>query len=100
MTSTGAGARVPTARLRLRRRLTASPSSEPLGLLAVDHHALPAQQDMKTAIAEPATLVRLLAQLLTKLGIIVPRGTVTHGLAIGIDDTAQDRKSTRLNSSH
>lgn len=48
-----------------------------LGLLAVDHHALPAQQDVQTAIAEPATLVGQLAQLLTQTGIIVPRGTVT-----------------------
>ena len=30
---------------------------EVLGLLAVDHHPVPAQQDMQTAIAEPATLV-------------------------------------------
>src|SRR3546814_5122132 len=30
-----------------------------------------------------------LAQLLTQTGIIVPRGTVTHALAIGIDDTAR-----------
>src|SRR3546814_10810606 len=42
---------------------TAAPDRQPfllveaLGLLAVDHHALPAQQDMQTAIAEPATLV-------------------------------------------
>ena len=62
---------------------------EPLGLLAVDHHALPAQQDMQTAIAEPATLVGQLAQLLTQASIIVPGGTVTHALAIGIDDTAR-----------
>src|SRR5690606_32573654 len=62
---------------------------ETLGLLAVDHHALPAQQDMETAIAEPPTLGGQLAQLLTKRGIIVPGGTVTHALAIGIDDTAR-----------
>jgi DNA invertase Pin-like site-specific DNA recombinase len=49
-----------------------------LGLLAVDHHALPAQQDVQTAISEPATLVGQLAQLLTQIGIIVPGGTVTH----------------------
>src|SRR3546814_10333099 len=30
-----------------------------------------------------------LAQLLTQTGIIVPRGTVTHALAIGIDDTTR-----------
>ena len=35
---------------------------QPLGLLAVDHHALPAQQDMQTAIAEPAPLVGQIAQ--------------------------------------
>src|SRR5690606_34314919 len=62
---------------------------EPLGLLAVDHHPLPAQQDMQTAIAEPAALVGQLAQLLAKRSVIVPRGTVTHALAIGIDDTAR-----------
>src|SRR5690606_41331344 len=62
---------------------------EPLGLLAVDHHPLPAQQDMQTAIAEPATLVGQLPQLLSQTGIIVPGGTVTHALAIGIDDTAR-----------
>ena len=45
---------------------------EPLGLLAVDHHALPAQQDMQTAIAEPATLVGQFAQLLAQTGVIVP----------------------------
>src|SRR5690606_13780928 len=60
-----------------------------LGLLAVDHHALPAKQDVQTAIAEPATLVGQLAQLLTQTGIIVPRGTVTHALAIGVDDTTR-----------
>lgn len=37
----------------------------------------------------PATLVGQLAQLLAKCGIIVPRGTVAHALAIGIDDTAR-----------
>src|SRR5690606_18045096 len=62
---------------------------EPLGLLAVDHNALPAQQDMQTAIAEPATLVGQLAQLLAQTSIIVPGGTVTHALTIGIDDTAR-----------
>ncbi len=36
---------------------------EPLDLFPVDHHALPAQQDMQTAIAEPATLVGQFAQL-------------------------------------
>ncbi len=44
---------------------------------------------MQTAIAEPATLVGQLAQLLTQPGIIVPRGTVTHALAFGTDDTAR-----------
>src|SRR5690606_29656533 len=61
---------------------------EPLGFLPVDHHALPAQQDVQTTIAEPPPLVRQLAQLLAKRGIIVPRRTITHALAIGIDDTA------------
>jgi response regulator NasT len=45
-----------------------------LGPLAVNHHALPAQQDVQMAIAEPATTVGLLAQLLAKLGIIVLHG--------------------------
>ena len=40
-------------------------------------------------VAEPPTLVGQLAQLLSQTGIIVPRGTVTHALAIGIDDTAR-----------
>src|SRR5690606_26055279 len=62
---------------------------EPLGLLPVDHHALPAQQDMQTAIAEPATLVGQLAQLLSQLGIVGPRRAVAHALAIGVDDTAR-----------
>ena len=60
-----------------------------LGLLAVDHHALPAQQDVQASIAEPATLVGKRAQPLAKRGIVVPRGTVTHALAIGIDNTAR-----------
>ena len=38
--------------------------ADTLGLLAVDHHAIPAQQDVLTATAEPATQVRQLAQLL------------------------------------
>jgi len=44
-----------------------------LGFLAIDHHALPAQQDVQTTIAKPAALVGQLAQLLAKLGIIAPR---------------------------
>ena len=44
---------------------------------------------MQTTIAEPATLVGQFAQLLAQTGIIVPCGTVTHALAIGIDDTAR-----------
>jgi hypothetical protein len=31
---------------------------KPLGLLAVDHHALAPQQDVQPAIAEPAALLR------------------------------------------
>ncbi|KZX53883.1 hypothetical protein A3711_02785 [Erythrobacter sp. HI00D59] len=58
------------------------------GLLTVDQHAISAQQDVLTAITEPPPLVGQLAQLLAKLGVIVPRGTVTHALMIGIDDTA------------
>jgi hypothetical protein len=45
---------------------------EPLGLLAVDHHALPSQQDVQPTIAEPAALLRQLAQLRPKIGIIIP----------------------------
>jgi hypothetical protein len=44
---------------------------------------------VKTAIAEPATLVGQLAQLLSQRGIVTPRGTVTHALAIGINDLAR-----------
>lgn len=62
---------------------------EPLGLLPVDHHALPAQQDMQTAIAEPATLVGQPSQLLAQNSVIVPVGTIAHALAIGIDDAAR-----------
>ena len=62
---------------------------EPLGLLPVDHDPLPTQQDVQTAIAEPATLIGQLAQLLSQIGVIVPGGTVTHALAIGIDHTAR-----------
>ncbi len=60
-----------------------------VGLLAVDHHALPAQQNVQPATAEPATLVDQLAQLLAKRAVIVPGRTVMHALAIGIDDTAR-----------
>src|SRR5690606_7905479 len=60
-----------------------------LGLLAVDHHALPAQQDMQTPIAEPAPPGSQLAQLLSQFGIVGPRRAVAHALAIGIDDTAR-----------
>ena len=35
------------------------------------------------------TAERYGARLLTQTGIIVPRGTVTHALAIGIDDTTR-----------
>jgi len=44
---------------------------------------------MQTAIAEPPPLVGQVAQLLSELGIIVPRGTVTHAPPIGINDTAR-----------
>ena len=44
---------------------------------------------MQTPIAEPAALFNQLAQLLAKLSVIVPRGTATHALVIGIDDTAR-----------
>ena len=57
-----------------------------LGLLPVDQDPLSAQQDMQTAIAEPATLVGQLAQLLMQTGVIVLRKNVTHALAIGIED--------------
>ena len=60
-----------------------------LGLLAVDHHALPAQQDVQTTIAEPATLVRQLTQLRSQPGVIVPSGTITHAPPIGINDPAR-----------
>ncbi len=63
---------------------------EPLGLLAVDHHALPAQQNVQTVIAEPAPLVvGQIAQLVTQRSVIVPNGTIAHALAIAINDTAR-----------
>ena len=62
---------------------------EPLGLLAVDHHALPPQQDMQPAIAEPAALLRQLAQLRPKIGVIIPLRPVAHALPISADDTTR-----------
>ena len=44
---------------------------------------------MQAAAAEPATLVGPFAQLFAKLSVNVPRGTVPHTLAIGIDDPAR-----------
>lgn len=44
---------------------------------------------MQTPIAEPPSRVGQRAQLLAKRSVIVPRGTVTHALAISIDDTAR-----------
>jgi hypothetical protein len=44
---------------------------------------------MQAAAAEPATLVGQFAQLFAKLSVNVPRGTVPHTLAIGIDDPAR-----------
>ena len=63
--------------------------SEPLGLLAVDHHAFPARQDVQTTIAEPAPLVGQIAQPLAQAGILVLDGTIAHTFAISIDDTAR-----------
>ena len=68
-------------------------SVEPLGLLAVDHHALPSQQDMQTTVAVPAPLVGQIAQLLTQRTVVVSDGTIALTLAIGIDDTARARRS-------
>jgi hypothetical protein len=90
-TSTGAGARVPNSTFAA----PASPDRQSLltvkalGLLAVDHHALPAQQDMQATIAEPASLVRQLAQLLAKLGIASPLGAISHALTVGSDHMAR-----------
>ena len=44
---------------------------------------------MQTAITEPPSLVGQLAQLLTQTRVIVLGGTVTHTLAISINNTAR-----------
>ena len=62
---------------------------EPLGLLAVDHDALPPQQDMQATIAEPAPLLRQLTQLRSNLGIIIPLRPVAHALPISADHTTR-----------
>lgn len=50
-----------------------------------DHEPLPQQRDIQTALVEPPTLVGQLAQI----DIIVLGRTVTHTLAIGIDDSVR-----------
>lgn len=62
---------------------------QPLGLVAVHHHALPAQQNMQTAITERAPLVGQIAQLLAQGIIAAPDGTGAHALSIGVDNTAR-----------
>src|ERR1700712_2366936 len=62
---------------------------KPLRLLPVDHHALPPQQDMQPAIAEPPALLRELAQLRPKIGIIIPLRSVAHALPISADNTTR-----------
>lgn len=69
-----------------------------LGLLAVDHHALPPQQDVQPAIAETAALLGQLAQLRPKLGIIIPLRPVAHALPIGADNTARPPLAWQLAS--
>src|SRR3546814_587801 len=64
-------------------------SIQTLGLLPVDHHALPAQQDMQASITEPAALLRQLAQLLPNIGIVTTLRPVAHDLPIGPCDTAR-----------
>src|SRR3546814_5835419 len=64
-------------------------SIQTLGLLPVDHHALPAQQDVQASITEPAALLRQLAQLLPNIGIVTTLRPVAHALPIGPCDTAR-----------
>src|SRR3546814_1315288 len=69
-------------------------SIQTLGLLPVDHHALPAQQDMQASITEPAALLRQLAQLLPNIGIVTTLRPVAHALPIGPCDTARSEEHT------
>jgi hypothetical protein len=62
---------------------------QPLGFLAVDHHTLPAQQDMQTAIAELAPLAGQIAQFLAQSSVIVLSGLIMLADSKGIDDTTR-----------
>ncbi|EHK74223.1 hypothetical protein SM0020_30045 [Sinorhizobium meliloti CCNWSX0020] len=44
---------------------------------------------MQPAIAEPAALLRKLAQLQPKVGIIIPLRPITHALPVSADNTAR-----------
>jgi hypothetical protein len=70
---TGAAALVPRpACCSAAASLPGLPHDKYAGLIAVDYHAISAQQDVQMAIAEPMTLVGQLTQLLTQLAIVVP----------------------------
>ncbi len=62
---------------------------EPLRLLAIDHQALAAQQDVQAPVTKPPPLVRQLPQPAAKLGIITTPGPIAHARAVGIDHTAR-----------
>ncbi len=62
---------------------------KPLGLLAVDRDAVPAQQDVKPPIAEPPALLRRLAQSRPQVAIISPARAVPHALANRSDDSTR-----------
>ncbi len=66
---------------------------ELLGLLAVDHRGLPAKQNVEPTLTDSTPPVGQLAPLLSEFGIVLPRGMLTHALAISIIMTQGARHS-------
>lgn len=62
---------------------------EPLRLFAVDGDAVPAEQDMQAAIAEPPTLLRQLTQPRPQVAIIGSTRAVSHTRAIRSNDSTR-----------
>ena len=62
---------------------------EVLGLLAVDHDAVSAQQDVQPAIAEPAPLLCQGTQLLAKLRVTTAARAIAHARAISRNHPAR-----------
>jgi len=62
---------------------------DPLGLLAVDHDAVPAKQDVQSPVAEPPALLRQLTQTRPQVAIIIPARTISHARAICSDDSTR-----------